>query len=275
MLRSWRVGDLAIGVTVVALNVVAAYKLWAYTLIIAVLGSTGTADGVVSRTVFHVALVVATSVLVGSTVFWWTLLRHPAPLRWLARRAQRPFDIMRQRIGRRLPVPPIDLVAVTDRFRIDAGGLARQRGGRIVAAAVVEQVIVIAMPVVVVRAFGVGPDAVSTAQVLVTFGLVRVAAALTPIPGGIGITEIGVTALLTAFGAAEPTVIAAVVTFRALTFLLPIAIGGVCLLVWRRQQRRSAGEVFELELDDCPAIDLGEDAHRTAPVPAPLVVADA
>jgi uncharacterized membrane protein YbhN (UPF0104 family) len=182
---------------------------------------------------------------------------------------------VRRRIGRRVAVPAIDLVDVTDHFRIDAGGLARQRGGRIVAAAVVEQVIFIAMPVVVVRAFGIGPDIVSTTQVLVTFGLIRVAAALTPIPGGIGITEVGVTALLTAFGGAEPAVIAAVLTFRALTFLLPIAIGGVCLLLWRREQRRSAGEVLELELDDGPGVDLGEDAHRPAPVPAPLVVADA
>jgi len=39
---------------------------------------------------------------------------------------------------------------------------------------------------------------------------------------------------LVSFGGAQPEVVAAVLLYRVLTFVPPIATGGVCLLVWRR-----------------------------------------
>jgi len=67
--------------------------------------------------------------------------------------------------------------------------------------------------------------------------LIRLVVALTPIPGGIGITEFGLAALLTRFGGPETTVLAAVLTYRTLTFVLPIITGGVCFTTWRWQHR--------------------------------------
>jgi uncharacterized protein (TIRG00374 family) len=89
----------------------------------------------------------------------------------------------------------------------------------------------------VIRAFGIGSETVSTVQVLIAFGLIRLVTALTPIPGGIGINEVGTAALLIGFGGPETTVLAAVVTFRAITFLLPIFIGGACFALWRWRGR--------------------------------------
>lgn len=231
MLRSWRVDEVGVGVAVVALNVLAAYKLWAVTLAVALLGTSGAADGVLGRMVFHAAAAVSVIVLVASTVVWWLLLHHPTPLAWGAARIERAAGPLARRVGRPLTV---DLTAAVHQFRARSSALVRGRGARIAALAVCEQLLVLALPVVVVRSFGVGPDVVSTAQVVITFAMVRLAAALTPIPGGLGVTEVGVTALLLRFGAPEPQVLAAVVTFRALTFLLPIVIGGCCVAVWRR-----------------------------------------
>jgi uncharacterized membrane protein YbhN (UPF0104 family) len=235
MLRSWRVDDVAIGVTVVALNVVAAYRLWTATLFTAVIGAGGAADGVVGRRLFHFGIALSAAVLVGSTVIWWALLHHPRPLHWLAGRAEALLGRARRRVRR---LPEVDLAVLVERGRVEGRRLVGERGRRIALAAVVEQAVVLALPVAVVRAFGIGPDVVSTAEVLVAFGLVRLVAALSPIPGGIGITEVGISALLVRFGGAEPTVVAAVLTYRTLTFLLPIVVGGVCFGLWRRDQER-------------------------------------
>lgn len=234
MLRSWRIDEVTIGVSVVALNVVAAYKLWVVVLATAVIGTTGVADGVVDRRVFGVALVVSVAVLAGSTLFWWALLRHPRPLRWVAGHLQRGWDRLHRRYAR---LPMLDLVALIELGRQDGAALARSGALRIAAAAAVEQAIVLALPVAVVRAFGIGPDTLSLAEILVTFGAVRLVAALTPIPGGIGITEIGLTTLLIRFGAPESPALAAVVAFRTLTFLVPIIVGGACFALWRHRQR--------------------------------------
>jgi uncharacterized membrane protein YbhN (UPF0104 family) len=117
--------------------------------------------------------------------------------------------------------------------------LVRSNGRRIVAAAALEQIVIVITPLAVIRAFGIGPETVSTVQVLIAFGLIRLVAALTPIPGGIGITEVGTATLLIGFGGPETTVLAAVVTFRAITFLLPIFSGGACFALWRWRTRVS------------------------------------
>ena len=101
----------------------------------------------------------------------------------------------------------------------------------------VDQAITIAKPLAVVWAFGIGPDEISTWQVLIAYGLVRLVAALTPIPGGIGVIELGLAVLLVRFGGDEAVVLAAVLTYRALTFALPIVTGGFCLLAWRFEHR--------------------------------------
>jgi len=230
MLRSWRVPDVSVGVTVVALNVIAAYKLWAITLVVAVVGTFGAADEVVDRRVFAVASVVAVVVIGASTVLWWGILWHPRAAVWLGERLQRPWATLRRRVPR---LPDTHLPSLAERAGAEARQLVAQRGIRILLGSVADQMMVVAKQLAVVRAFGIDDSVVSTAQLLIAFGLVRLAVALTPIPGGIGITEIGLAALLSQFGGAEASVLAAVLTYRALTFLLPIITGGACFAIWR------------------------------------------
>ena len=230
MLRTWRVPDRTIGVTIVAFNLMASYAVWIVGLGAAVLGASGIGGDVVDPRIHTAVIVVACVVLAASTALWWALLRHPAIARWLARRAQVPVDAVRRRIRR---LPAVDLVEVAERARVDGRQLARAHGARIVVAAVAEQAVNVALPVLAVRAFGIGAEAVSTGEVLTAYGLVRLGAALTPLPGGIGVVELGLAALLVRFGGPQPEVLAAVLTYRAATFLLPLLTGSACFAAWR------------------------------------------
>lgn len=237
MLKSWRVSDTSVGLTIVTLNVVAAYKLWLIALATSIAGLAGAAGDVVDRRVFVVVIAAASVVLTASTVLWWLLLRHPRTAAWLAERAQRLFDRARRRFTR---LPYCDLVTVTEHARVEARDLTQVHGIRIVITSAIDQVFTLAKPIAVIFAFGMGSSVITIGEILVAYGLVRLAVALTPIPGGIAVTEIGLAALLTRFGGPETTVLAAIIVYRALTFLLPIFTGGACFAAWRWQRLRTA-----------------------------------
>ncbi len=61
-------------------------------------------------------------------------------------------------------------------------------------------------------------------------------------PGGLGVVELGLTGALVSFGGSRVDVVASVLLYRALTYVPPIAFGGVCLLVWRRIGGRAVVE---------------------------------
>lgn len=240
MLHGWGVDPHRIGLTVVALNVLGAYKLWISVLVVAALGAAGAADGVADARIFPLAGAVAVVVLGASSVLWWLLLRHPTLADALALRAQRLLPRLRRRIRR---LPELDLPALAVRLRSDARALVQGHGWAIGGAAVLELAVLILLPVVAVRVAGIDASTVPAAQVVLVFGLVRMAAAFSPVPGGIGVTELGLSVLLVRAGAAEPAAVAAIVAFRAVTFLLPLLLGTLCFACWRWSRRRSRGEV--------------------------------
>ena len=96
------------------------------------------------------------------------------------------------------------------------------------------------------RHVGVAEAEVSWVEALAAFALVRLASALPITPGGLGVVELGLAAALVLAGGDRAQVVAAVLVFRALTFLLPIPIGACTRLLWRRTQRRRAGTAGDL-----------------------------
>lgn len=240
MLHGWGVDPHRIGLTVVALNVLGAYKLWLSVLVVAVLGSVGAGGDVADARIFPLAGVVAVVVLGASSALWWLLLRHPTLADALALRAQRLVPRLRHRVRR---LPELDLPALAQRLRSDAQGLVRGHGWAIAAAALLELAVVLLLPVLAVRAAGIDAAAVPAAEVVLVFGLVRMAAALSPVPGGIGVTELGLGVLLVRAGATDPAAVAAIVAFRTVTFLLPLLLGTLCFACWRWARRRRRGTV--------------------------------
>lgn len=239
MLRSWCLSDSAIAVSVIASNVVSSFRLWFMALAVAIIGVTGTASELLDRWVFAVVAVLAVTVLTVSGLWWWFVIRHPQIARWCTDRAQRLLVWLRKRRHfQRLP--NVDLVKAVDTFRRDVTDLVRHHRRRIMASSVLEMIVLLGTPVLVARAFGITNSMVSTAEIVLAFGMVRLASALSPIPGGIGISEVGATLLLARFGAPDSAVLATVITHRAITFLMPLIVGGLCLGIWHRRSRRTA-----------------------------------
>ncbi len=230
MLRGWQIADRTVAVSIVAQNVIAAFAVWTVALLTALAGAAGATTDVVDHRIFLGVSIAAAVMLTGSLLFWWLLLSHPAPIRWMAQRLQRLSHRARRRWYR---VPVLDVVTIAERGRTDARSLLRNRGRRIALATIFDQTMTAAKPVIVIRAFGISGAVLPTTTLLVAWGLVRLAATLSPLPGGLGVTEIGLATLLTRFGGPEAAVLAAVLTYRVLTYVMPMFTGGACLAWWR------------------------------------------
>jgi putative heme transporter len=105
----------------------------------------------------------------------------------------------------------------------------------ITAATVVSHLSLYLVLLVSLRDVGVSNAEVNWAEVLAVFAFARLATAVPITPGGAGLVEAVLITGLTAAGGDKPQVVAAVLVYRALTWGLPVLVGVVCLLWWRRQ----------------------------------------
>lgn len=119
-------------------------------------------------------------------------------------------------------------------FRREAVGLLRRRWLALTLATLLGHLTVFLVLFVALRAVGVESSAVSFAEVFAAWSLVRIITTVPITPGGLGVVELGLSGALVSFGGRHGPVVAAVLLYRVLTYIPPIAIGGVCLLVWRR-----------------------------------------
>ena len=233
MLRSWKINDSAIGITIVTLNVIAATLVWLVAAAAATVTLVAT-EGVVPTSVSVGVIVAAVVVLGCSAALWAVLLTSPRLSSWLSRHADRMLVAIRRRLPR---IPPLNLSRSVERWQLEARQLVRTHRWRLAGTALLNQVVVIATPLCVLRAFDVTADQVTLAEAFSAYGLVRLAAALSPLPGGIGVTEVGLATLLTRFGGEDTRVLTAVLVYRVLTFIVPIATGALAFVWWRRTTR--------------------------------------
>jgi putative heme transporter len=153
-----------------------------------------------------------------------------------ARRAggvlQRPFA-RTCRLTRR--PPPRDVAESLCGFRDRASNLIARRGWRITAATVATQVALWLVLLTCLRVIGLSQAQVPWQTSLAAFAFVRLLTALPLTPGGLGITELGLIGALTAGAGhkAGAQVTAAVLLYRAVTYLPPIPLGAVACLAWQ------------------------------------------
>jgi len=171
---------------------------------VAVFAAAMRTDAAAAR-VAGVAAAVATPVL--------RLLRRPAPRGW---------DVAMRR------------------FRARAGGLLAARWRLLTATTVVGHLSLFFVLLASIRTTGIPAAEVSGAEVLAVFAFARLATAVPFSPGGLGVVELALTTGLVAAGGARAPVVAAVLVYRALTYLLQIPLGAAAYLVWRRTARRAA-----------------------------------
>jgi uncharacterized membrane protein YbhN (UPF0104 family) len=70
------------------------------------------------------------------------------------------------------------------------------------------------------------------------FAFVRLISAIPITPGAVGIAEASYTGLLVAAGGSRPEVVAGVLLFRGLTWLMPIPLGLPAYAAWWLEQRK-------------------------------------
>jgi len=141
---------------------------------------------------------------------------------------------------RRPPVQGWEIATV--KFRNRTVDLLEHGWFPITAATVVSHLSLYLVLLVCLRDVGVSNAEVGWAEVLAVFAFARLATAIPITPGGAGVVEAVLITGLSAAGGDKAEVVAAVLVYRALTWGLPVLVGVVCLLWWRRQTLTSPAD---------------------------------
>ena len=125
------------------------------------------------------------------------------------------------------------------RFRGRAGSLIASRWHLLTSATLVGHLSLFVVLLTSLRSTGVTTGDVGAGEVLAVFAFARLATAVPFSPGGLGVVELALTTGLVAAGGQETPVVAGVLVYRALTYLVQIPLGGVAYLLWRSHLRRT------------------------------------
>jgi putative heme transporter len=149
-------------------------------------------------------------------------------------------DKLVRRIGKRIKrLKPPDLRDELPRFRGLLVAMLARCWQRLTAAMLVSQLFVCFVLGVACRMQGLSESQVSWATIVVAWGAATFASLLVPTPGGLGVAEIVLVGVI-GYGlpaADQPAVLSAVLLYRISTFLVPIPIGLVTYLYWRKSQK--------------------------------------
>src|SRR3954471_129918 len=169
--------------------------------------------------------------LVASVVLLGLLLRSEEAAARIGRGAASVASWLRRLFGAG-PVTGWD--RATTKFRARTILLLHARWHWITLATIVSQLSLFAVLLLALRFVGVTAEQVSLAEALAVFAFARLLTAIPFTPGGLGIIEVALITGLSAAGGARAEVAAAVLIFRALTFVLQIPIGLGTYIFWRR-----------------------------------------
>ncbi len=94
---------------------------------------------------------------------------------------------------------------------------------------------------------------------LLLYSVGRIATVISITPGGVGVAEVAYTVVYVAVlgESAHNSVVAGVLLYRALTYLLPMFTGAFCYVLWRIMKRRERHTANQLPVDGLEAADLG------------------
>jgi putative heme transporter len=124
----------------------------------------------------------------------------------------------------------------TVKFRSRTARLLRARWHWISLATLVSHASLYLVLLLALRHVGVSNADVSWTQVLAVFAFARLLTAIPFTPGGVGVVELALITGLSAAGGDRAEVTAAVLVFRALTYVLPIPLGVAAYVFWRRNR---------------------------------------
>jgi len=137
-----------------------------------------------------------------------------------------------RRLVRRPPVTGWGDGAV--RFRTQTLDLLEGRWLRLTVFTIVSHFSLYLVLLLALRDVGVSEDELSWIEVLAAFAFVRLVTVVPITPGSLGVVELLLAAALIRAGGDRAQVVAAVLVYRVLTYLLPIPLGAACYLIWSR-----------------------------------------
>ena len=137
---------------------------------------------------------------------------------------------LRRLVGR---APVTGWERATAKFRARTVLLLAARWQRLTGATVASHLALFLVLLLALRHVGVPARDVGFAEALAVFSFARLLTAVPVTPGGVGVVEVALVAGLVSAGGDEAPVVAAVLVFRALTYLLPVPLGVLSYLFWR------------------------------------------
>jgi putative heme transporter len=158
-------------------------------------------------------------------------LRSESAARAIGRIAERAIGWFTRVFHRR---PREDVMGAVVRFRTRSIAVIRRRWHLLTLATLAGHLTVWLVLLVSLRAVGVTSSEVSAVESFAAWSLVRLLTAIPITPGGLGVVELGLTGALVGFGGHQTDVLAAVLLYRAMTFLPPIPLGLAASLTFRR-----------------------------------------
>ena len=171
---------------------------------------------------------VTSAVLVGSLAFWTVVLRSDRLETWTVGRTPKLWEVLARRVPALEGQDPASGVADVRRDLRRAG----RRPWGLLARTMSAQACGAVILLVALRALGVGAE-LGVTEFFRVFFLAHLAGTFAPTPGGVGVVEAGTTGALMAAGVDTTTALAAVIIFRFLTYVVPIAFGALLYLLWR------------------------------------------
>jgi uncharacterized protein (TIRG00374 family) len=151
-------------------------------------------------------------------------------------------------------------------FKHQAAQLLKTRGWLISISTLVSDLTGWVVQFTCLRACGVTAGEVSWELSFAGYALIRLLTTIPITPGGLGITEVGLTAYLASGQGSAVTdrIAAAILLTRALTFVVPIPFGAVNFTVWRWLRRKA--EIIPVQVGAAEAVD--DSAAPAEPNPA-------
>ncbi len=171
-------------------------------------------------------------VLIAAVVIFALILKSDRLARAIGRALGGVVDWFRKLFRRD---PMADWGQRATKFRRDTIGLLRHRWIMLTVATLVSHFSLYIVLLATLRNVGVSQEQLSWITVFAAFSFVRLISALPITPGGVGVVELGYAATMT-IGLDSTTkaqVVAAILVFRAITYLLPIPLGAISYVIWR------------------------------------------
>jgi uncharacterized protein (TIRG00374 family) len=169
--------------------------------------------------------------LVAAIVVFALMLRSENTARRVGEIGARVASRLLRLIGR----PPVSgWDRATTKFRARTILYLRARWLWLTLTTLVSHLTLFALLLTSLRDVGVSENEVSWIEVLAVFSFARLITAIPITPGGLGLVEITMIASLTAAGGSGEQVAAGVLVYRVLSYVLPIPLGGLTYLIFRR-----------------------------------------